>query len=171
MTWMEKLELTIQKWPMVRISLRFSDVGSPQNMVQELAKFYPFLPTSYLDLLLKFDGIELDCFRFNGLCSGRFRSMAKERAMWREYEFDVDTACPFAVDAGGRPLFIHSDGSIWLYEIDPPIVRKRVCDSFDELMGDGFFGLKYMNMVNVLDPIPEINNRWLKYLRESGWHQ
>jgi len=174
MTWMEKLELTIHRWPTcreVRICLRFADEGAPLSEVEELAKLYPFLPISYLNLLLKYDGITVSEFRFYGLCSPRFRSMVKEREVWREYEFDVNTACPFAVDAGGNPFFMQSDGSIWLYETDPPIARKRVCDSFDELMGEGIFGSKYITMVNVLDPIPESDDSWLKYLRDSGWHQ
>jgi hypothetical protein len=171
---MEKLKLTIQRWPTcreVQIHIRYADEGALEEQVKALKEKYSFLPARYIELLSKYDGIDVACFVFFSLSSKRFPIHEEIRDRCREYEFDVDTACPFAEDASGNPLFMHGDGSVWLYETDPPIARRRVCSSFDELMGDGFFGEKYMTMVNVLDPIPEGENLWLKYLRESGWHQ
>jgi hypothetical protein len=173
MTWMEKLHLTVQRratWPLVKMFFNAAKAPAPASHIQSVQERYPFLPESYLTMLSGFDGLDIEWFVFFGSGASKYPSTAQICKRWCD-RFDVVSSFPFAEDAGGNPLFLHADGTIHLHETDTINFQERLlCQNFDILMSDAFFGPRYTQMLHGRNWKPTDDESWVGYLKKSGWY-
>jgi hypothetical protein len=170
---MEKLSLTVDRratWTDVQMFFDSAKTCAPDTHITSLRERYPFLPQSYTSLLSKYDGLDIHWFVFFGSGQSLYPSVDKICSRWCD-RFNIVSACPFAEDAGGNPLFLQSDGTIQLYWADTAgLESKKLCFSFDELMEDGFFGPKYTQILHGRDWMPKDDTSWVGYLKKAGWY-